>query len=67
MRMPQQIIAPHDKGISDAIKSNLNPKTWSVDQVQSSPNCLDVTEDIKKLYFSAIEQLKLPQSVCLVV
>ncbi|KAE9407098.1 Phosphoglucomutase, first 3 domain-containing protein [Gymnopus androsaceus JB14] len=56
-----QIIAPHDKGISDAIKSNLNPKTWSVDQVQSSPNCLDVTEDIKKLYFSAIEQLKLPQ------
>ncbi|KIK63778.1 hypothetical protein GYMLUDRAFT_259462 [Collybiopsis luxurians FD-317 M1] len=58
-----QIIAPHDKGISDAIQANLSPKVWSVDKVPTSSICLDVTEDTKEKYFSAIELLKLPQYV----
>ncbi|KAJ3983645.1 hypothetical protein F5890DRAFT_161595 [Lentinula detonsa] len=56
-----QIIAPHDKGISSSINANLTPRTWSIDQVHSSADCLDVTEQIKKAYFSEIEKLKLPQ------
>ncbi|KAJ4488314.1 hypothetical protein J3R30DRAFT_3654599 [Lentinula aciculospora] len=56
-----QIIAPHDKGISDSIRANLTPRTWSIEQVHSSPNCLDVTEDMKTAYLSEIEKLKLPQ------
>ncbi|KAF5391768.1 hypothetical protein D9757_001672 [Collybiopsis confluens] len=55
-----QIIAPHDKGISDSIQANLTPKVWSVHQIHSSPSCLDVTEAIKDEYFSAIEALKHP-------
>ncbi|KAJ3795961.1 hypothetical protein GGU11DRAFT_817363 [Lentinula aff. detonsa] len=56
-----QIIAPHDKGISSSINANLTPRTWSIDQVHSSADCLDVTEQIKKAYFLEIEKLKLPQ------
>ncbi|ESK96831.1 phosphoglucomutase 1 [Moniliophthora roreri MCA 2997] len=55
-----QIIGPHDKGISDAILANLVPKTWSADLVRSSPDCLDVTQDMKKVYFECLADLKLP-------
>ncbi|KAJ3842905.1 hypothetical protein F5878DRAFT_606469 [Lentinula raphanica] len=54
-----QIISPHDVGISQSIKANFAPKTWSVEQVHSSTNCVDVTEQMRKSYFSEIEKLKL--------
>ncbi|KAJ7716660.1 hypothetical protein DFH07DRAFT_862010 [Mycena maculata] len=52
-----QIIGPHDKAISDAIKANLEPKTWMPDHLYSSPLCLDRTEEIKDAYFANLLSL----------
>ncbi|KAL0569810.1 hypothetical protein V5O48_012155 [Marasmius crinis-equi] len=55
-----QIIEPHDKGISDAIKSNLDPQTWSIESSESSPDCLDVTQEMKDAYFTSLDSFRLP-------
>ncbi|EMD38678.1 hypothetical protein CERSUDRAFT_113859 [Gelatoporia subvermispora B] len=52
-----QIIEPHDKGISDFIKANLEPKTWDADSVQSSPLCLDYTNSMQESYFAHMTSL----------
>ncbi|KAJ3553346.1 hypothetical protein NM688_g3665 [Phlebia brevispora] len=52
-----QIISPHDKGISDSIKANLIPVTWDVDGLQTSPLCVDRTEEMKKAYFQCLNSL----------
>ncbi|KAJ7632289.1 hypothetical protein FB45DRAFT_912056 [Roridomyces roridus] len=50
-----QIIAPHDKGISVAIKANLEPQTSMPEQLTS---CLDRTEEMKDAYFANLAFLK---------
>ncbi|KAL6309167.1 hypothetical protein BKA93DRAFT_860213 [Sparassis latifolia] len=52
-----QIIEPHDKGISDSIKCNLEPKVWGMVNLHSSPLCLDRTEDMREAYFTSILSL----------
>ncbi|KAJ6618234.1 hypothetical protein B0H10DRAFT_2164164 [Mycena sp. CBHHK59/15] len=54
-----QIIGPHDTGISASIKDNLEPKTWMLDQLHSSPLCLDRTADLKQAYFNNLSSLNL--------
>ncbi|KAK7466480.1 hypothetical protein VKT23_005201 [Stygiomarasmius scandens] len=60
-----QIISPHDKGISDAIKANLTPRTWDTSLVSTSSLCLDVTDKMKEAYLASLLSLRdkgLPQS-----
>ena len=45
-----QIISPHDEGISQSIKANLEPKTWDI-QI-TSPLCIDKTAEMKEAYFA---------------
>ncbi|KAJ7582492.1 hypothetical protein C8J56DRAFT_791746 [Mycena floridula] len=54
-----QIIGPHDQGISESIKANLEPKTWSLDEFQSSSLLCDKTEEMKDAYFASLESLNL--------
>ncbi|KAG8914991.1 Phosphoglucomutase-3, partial [Tulasnella sp. 408] len=51
-----QIINPHDKGIAEAIKANLepNPSAWSIDDVTESPLCFDKTEEMTELYLDQV-------------
>ncbi|KAG7452946.1 uncharacterized protein BT62DRAFT_959078 [Guyanagaster necrorhizus] len=49
-----QIIAPHDAGISESIKANLEPKTWDVANITSSNLCLDRTAQMKDAYFESL-------------
>ncbi|KAG9051604.1 Phosphoglucomutase-3 [Tulasnella sp. UAMH 9824] len=51
-----QIINPHDKGIAEAIKTNLepNPSAWSIDDVAESPLCFDKTEEMTELYLDQV-------------
>ncbi|KAJ6606624.1 hypothetical protein DFH09DRAFT_14666 [Mycena vulgaris] len=58
-----QIIGPHDKGISASIKANLEPKTWLMEGLHSSPLCLDRTEEMKDAYFSNLSLLNLSRSL----
>ncbi|KAJ7771839.1 hypothetical protein B0H16DRAFT_1305777 [Mycena metata] len=58
-----QIIGPHDKGISASIKENLEPKTWTTEQLHSSPLCLDRTQEMKDAYFSNLSSLNLSRSL----
>ncbi|KAJ7929358.1 hypothetical protein B0H13DRAFT_947180 [Mycena leptocephala] len=58
-----QIIGPHDKGISASIKANLEPKTWMMEQLHSSPLCLDRTQEMKGAYFSDLSSLNLSRSL----
>ncbi|PCH38295.1 phosphoglucomutase 1 [Wolfiporia cocos MD-104 SS10] len=57
-----QIIAPHDKGISNAIKANLEPKTWDIASTTSSPLCIDRTEEMREAYFDYLSSLCLRRS-----
>ncbi|KAH9951484.1 hypothetical protein B0H21DRAFT_719155 [Amylocystis lapponica] len=57
-----QIIEPHDKGISESIKQNLEPKTWDVSSVASSPLCVDRTAEMREAYFASLSTLCLRQS-----
>jgi hypothetical protein len=54
-----KIIGPHDKGISASIHANLEPKTWLMEQLYSSPMCLDRTQEMKDAYFSNLSALNL--------
>ncbi|KAG8931536.1 Phosphoglucomutase-3 [Tulasnella sp. 417] len=51
-----QIIEPHDRGIAEAIKANLEPgqDAWNVDDVASSPLCFDKTEEMTELYLDQV-------------
>ncbi|KAK0441176.1 uncharacterized protein EV420DRAFT_1730510 [Desarmillaria tabescens] len=57
-----QIIAPHDVGISESIKANLEPKTWDVASVTSSELCLDKTAEMKDAYFESLAPQKISLS-----
>ncbi|KAF5351599.1 hypothetical protein D9758_007163 [Tetrapyrgos nigripes] len=52
-----QIISPHDKGISDSIKVNLEPQTWDTGLIES-PLSLNVTDEMKQAYFMSLLDLK---------
>ncbi|KAI0061669.1 hypothetical protein BV25DRAFT_1907908 [Artomyces pyxidatus] len=52
-----QIISPHDKGISDAILANLEPKNWDAEGVVASSLCIDATKDMIEAYFAHIRSL----------
>ncbi|CCM02916.1 uncharacterized protein FIBRA_05030 [Fibroporia radiculosa] len=52
-----QIIEPHDKGISNSIKANLEPKVWDHSGVQSSALCIDVTNEMVEAYFESVSAL----------
>ncbi|KAF8226229.1 hypothetical protein L208DRAFT_1442614 [Tricholoma matsutake] len=52
-----QIIGPHDQGISDSIKANLEPRSWAVDDVLLSPLCFEVADDICNAYFDNLANL----------
>lgn len=49
-----QIIGPHDSGISDAIKTNLEPQSWGFEANEDSKLCEDRTEDMKTAYFESL-------------
>lgn len=53
-----QIIAPHDAGISESIKANLEPKTWDVASIISDL-CLDKTVEMKDAYFESLAPQKI--------
>ncbi|KAK0502948.1 hypothetical protein EDD18DRAFT_1306220 [Armillaria luteobubalina] len=57
-----QIIAPHDAGISESIKANLEPKTWDVAGITSSDLCLDKTAEMKDAYFESLAPQKISLS-----
>ncbi|PBK96517.1 hypothetical protein ARMGADRAFT_699497 [Armillaria gallica] len=57
-----QIIAPHDAGISESIKANLEPKTWDVASITSSDICLDKTAEMKDAYFESLAPQKISLS-----
>ena len=54
-----QILSPHDRGISDTIKDNLEPWTWSWDTsgISTSPLVSDPYEDILRSYNSALSSI----------
>ncbi|OCH95278.1 hypothetical protein OBBRIDRAFT_788474 [Obba rivulosa] len=52
-----QIIEPHDKGISDSIKANLEPKIWGTTSVWSSSLCVDQTSSMQEAYFVQLTSL----------
>lgn len=54
---PVQIISPHDKGISAAIKANLEPSTWDVSALSTSALCIDRTAEMTEAYFAALSTL----------
>nr|GAT58011.1 predicted protein [Mycena chlorophos] len=58
-----QIIGPHDKGISTSIAENLEPKSWLNEQLDSSPLCVDRTEEMKDAYFANLANLNLTRSL----
>ncbi|KIO34808.1 hypothetical protein M407DRAFT_13475 [Tulasnella calospora MUT 4182] len=51
-----QIIEPHDRGIAESIKANLEPgpSAWSVDDVTESPLYFDKTEEMTELYLDQV-------------
>ncbi|XP_031416136.1 phosphoglucomutase-2 [Clupea harengus] len=53
-----QIIPPHDKGISMAIETSLEPwpKAWDTEEAMKSPLLKDPYQDIHSEYFSAIQK-----------
>ncbi|EGN96134.1 hypothetical protein SERLA73DRAFT_170549 [Serpula lacrymans var. lacrymans S7.3] len=58
-----QIIGPHDKGISDSIKVNLEPLAWTTDQIHASALCLDRTQEMEDEYFSSLTSLNISRSL----
>lgn len=56
-----QIIAPHDEGISRAIKNNLEPAIQETQPVIASPLCIDPTEDMRQAYFKSLHSLISPR------
>lgn len=51
-----KIIGPHDIGIAESIRVNLEPKTWTTD-IQASPLCIDRTEEMRDAYFAQLQTL----------
>ncbi|KAI5121018.1 hypothetical protein M0805_005964 [Coniferiporia weirii] len=54
-----QIINPHDAGIARAIEENLEPSSsaWDTEKVESSPFCMDVTDDMVHAYLNSLTSL----------
>ncbi|ETW81836.1 hypothetical protein HETIRDRAFT_317679 [Heterobasidion irregulare TC 32-1] len=52
-----QIIGPHDKGIADSIKDKLEPKSWDMNDITSSPLYQDPTDSLAQDYFASIGKL----------
>lgn len=59
-----KIIEPHDKGISESIKANLEPKTWEIDNVRTSSLCLEKTSEMRDAYLANLSTLCLAKFVC---
>jgi len=55
--MIPKIISPHDQGISDSIRGNLDPKSWEIDSLISSPLYVDVTDGMLDAYFHYLANL----------
>lgn len=51
-----EIIAPHDQGISESIKANLEPKVWSTTDLPSEL-CADVGNAMREAYFESLQKL----------
>ncbi|TFK42809.1 hypothetical protein BDQ12DRAFT_624115 [Crucibulum laeve] len=58
-----QIIGPHDEGISNSIKANLQPKQWSTESVFSSALYVDKTAEMREAYFQTLASLNLTKSL----
>ncbi|KAI9465474.1 hypothetical protein BJY52DRAFT_1183576 [Lactarius psammicola] len=52
-----QIISPHDKGISESILANLDPRKWDAVSVLLDPLCVDRTHEMVEGYFDYIASL----------
>jgi len=63
IRSRQKIIGPHDKGISDAIKANLEPVTLERKPDLTSPLLEDRTEEMKEAYFLSLGSLVMHRSI----
>ena len=59
-----KIIGPHDKGISESIKANLEPQAWDLAEVDSQ-GLLDYPEHLRQAYVSTIGSLGLHKCVML--
>lgn len=57
-----QIIAPHDQGISESIKANLEPKVWSTTDLPSEL-CADVGNAMREAYFESLQKLCLTREL----
>jgi hypothetical protein len=53
-----EIIAPHDQGISESIKANLEPKAWSTTDLPSEL-CADVGNAMREAYFESLQKASL--------
>lgn len=51
---PPQIIGPHDTGISNAIKANLDPKSWELSPNDEAAFCMDRTAEMCDAYFESL-------------
>ncbi|KAF8636547.1 hypothetical protein AX17_003359 [Amanita inopinata Kibby_2008] len=60
-----QIIGPHDKGISNFIKVDLQPRSWDreVDKILASPLCVDDTQELIRAYFDSLTALNVKKSI----
>ncbi|PFH47176.1 hypothetical protein AMATHDRAFT_77329 [Amanita thiersii Skay4041] len=52
-----QIIEPHDKGIAESIKHNLEPTFWTAQDVLTSSLCIDKTPEMIDAYFTTLSLL----------
>ena len=53
-----EIIAPHDQGISESIKANLEPKVWPTTDLPSEL-CADVGNAMREAYFESLQKSNL--------
>ena len=58
-----QIIAPHDKGISETIQLNLQPKEYSTVDLFKSDLCVDFTQEMRTNYFETLAKNNLSRCV----
>ncbi|KAG6878773.1 hypothetical protein C0993_008072 [Termitomyces sp. T159_Od127] len=52
-----QIISPHDEGISNSIKANLQPRSWDLCELATSPLLQDPTDQMHHDYFQELSRL----------
>ena len=52
-----QIIGPHDRGIANAIKDNLIPRTWDMHTFETSPHLHYKTGEMQNAYYSYLRDM----------